>query len=155
MPSKIMADKINKCSIRHVYAQKSRLMGWTNKWTIGWLYPESWNKSLFMFIFINLSLPGLSVIWKKNTVYNWRKRWNDGELLLTKFHCEIFLVIYRTLNDIAPSYIEEAIQLYTPPLSLRWSSCNLLTPAKTKLFPYGRDGVPIAFHLKLPVTWFF
>ncbi len=62
---------------------------------------------------------------------------------------KILLLTYRALHDLAPEYLKGLIIPYTPARSLRSSSCNLLTPIKTKLSTYGDR----AFSAVAPRLW--
>ena len=62
---------------------------------------------------------------------------------------KIILIVYKCLNDIAPNYLRELLQLYTPQRTLRSSDKNLLKVPRMKRVSFGDR----AFCHLAPVLW--
>ena len=62
---------------------------------------------------------------------------------------KIAVTTFKCLNDLAPSYLSELIEIYTPSRSLRSSSLNLLKPKVTHFKTLGDK----SFSFTAPLVW--
>ena len=62
---------------------------------------------------------------------------------------KIAVTVFKCLNNLAPPYLSELIEIYTPPRSLRSSSLNLLTSKKTHYKTIGDK----SFEYTAPLVW--
>ena len=62
---------------------------------------------------------------------------------------KILLLTYKALNSMAPTYLTDLLQRYTPPRQLRSSSKNLLKVPNSNLKSYGER----TFQVAAPKLW--
>ncbi len=62
---------------------------------------------------------------------------------------KIAVTTFKCLYDLAPSYLSELIEIYTPSRSLRSSSLNLLKPKVTRFKTLGDK----SFAFTAPLVW--
>ena len=66
---------------------------------------------------------------------------------------KILLLTYKALNSMAPKYMADLLQPYTPTRQVRSSSKNLLVTPKSNLKFYGDRSSCCAQALELPNRW--
>ncbi|XP_064651630.1 uncharacterized protein LOC135502611 [Lineus longissimus] len=62
---------------------------------------------------------------------------------------KVLTLVYKAVNGIAPDYLQDLLQLYTPSRSLRSSDKNLLSVPRSKTTSFGRR----AFSFLAPQLW--
>ena len=69
--------------------------------------------------------------------------------VLERINFKILLLTFKTVNDLAPSYLKDILVNYKPTRNLRSSNKNLLTIPKYNLKSYGYR----AFSVSAPLLW--
>ena len=66
-----------------------------------------------------------------------------------RIHFKTLLITYKALHNLAPPYLSDLLEPYTPSRSLRSSEAGLLDPPKAKLKTWGHR----AFSVAAPTLW--